>query len=378
MKQKNRALSSLAALMGSVLLTTQALSQSDPSIYFRMNAYGQSSTQGSNGSASAASLAYALASFSEGDPVSVAPSVSGGVGPYTFAALDPLPPGFQINATTGVISGEASVGGNFTARIRATPSQGTPAETVLSIAVASVQQPNAPTQVQYAATPQFTSPGAVYVPSPVVTGGTAPYTYEVLDPLPPGLQFDNTNGSFSGNPTNPGTYVIRVRVTSQGGGSKTTSVTFNVRAAATYAQITDILQNGGSNGNTTLSEKVASIQTQFWYPDLVGLPPGQPYTAPEFRVSSYGDTTTIQLTPGPVVYFRLKSFGPAPANFCVTTYTPQGAPTSSTQVTWAADGPDGMETGFGLNGDLIDRIEIAPCDQDTQFDLLLGGFEMYQ
>lgn len=325
------------------------------------------------------SLSYATAMVAEGEAFSLSPSVSGGTGPYVFSVVGVPPAGFNLDPSTGALSGVFSSAGLFALNVRATPSAGAPASAVASVVVTPPAGPGAPTSVAYGNQPEMTALGAVYVPPPTVTGGTAPYTFEVLDAVPAGLVFNAVDGSFSGNPTTAGTYVIRVRVTSQGGGSKVTSVTFVVREAARYAQITDVQANGFSDPSSPLEEKVAKISAKFWYPDEVGLPPGeQGYVLPTYSVSSYGDSTTIQFTPGNVRYFTLKVFGSGPINACVNIHRPDGSILAGYSMPDSVDGPAGLEYGFGLDGSLVAKIEVFPCDQATEFLVWLGGFEMFQ
>lgn len=324
-------------------------------------------------------LSYTPATVLEGESFSLSPAVSGGTAPYAFSVVGSPPSGFSLDPSTGVLSGLLPSAGVYSFGVMATPSAGVAATAVASVVVTAPAGPGAPTSVAYAAQPQMTAPGAVYVPGPTVTGGTAPYTYEVLDLVPAGLYFNPADGSFTGSPTTAGLYVIRVRVTSQGGGSRTTSVTFDVRDAQLFAAITDVQANGFADADTPLVEKVAKISAKFWYPDNVGLPEGeQGYVLPTFSVSSYGDSTTIQFTPGNVVYFKLKVFGPGPINACVNVHAPDGGVTASYAMTESVDAAAGLEYGFGLSGAPVSRIEVFPCAQDAEFLVWLGGFEMYQ
>ena len=59
------------------------------------------------------------------------------------------------------------------------------------------------------------------------SGGTPPYTWAALGPLPAGLSF-GADGVITGTPTTPGAYTVAVRVTDSAGASVTQNVALTV------------------------------------------------------------------------------------------------------------------------------------------------------
>jgi uncharacterized protein (TIGR03437 family) len=70
--------------------------------------------------------------------------------------------------------------------------------------------------------------GVVYTTALQASGGVAPYRYEIVSgSYPPGLS-GFSNGTISGTPTTPGTFVVRLRVVDGNGNSATGDVTIVV------------------------------------------------------------------------------------------------------------------------------------------------------
>ena len=136
-------------------------------------------------------------------------SATGGTPPYTWEAIQALPPGLSIVGST--ITGTPTTAGDYTPQLQvhdaasASDDSGllpvtiTAAGAVLTITTATM--PNG--QV-----------GVAYLKQLVASGGTAPYTWSVSSgTLPDGLSLNTANGVVSGTPTNAGSSTVIMRVT---------------------------------------------------------------------------------------------------------------------------------------------------------------------
>lgn len=128
---------------------------------------------------------------------------SNGTGPFTFAiTAGSLPPGLTLDASTGIVSGNPTAGGNYPFTIRATDSLAATASVACSIAVLQVICANPPSGVV----------GVPYTHSFVANGGSG-YTYSIASgSLPTGLTLNPATGGVSGTPTVAATYPFTVQV----------------------------------------------------------------------------------------------------------------------------------------------------------------------
>jgi len=147
----------------------------------------------------------ALTSITVGGTFSVpALAVSGGVAPYTFSvATGALPAGVTLTTSNGAVSGSPSTTGSFTLQV--TDANGAVSAGSCAYSVTVALSMTCPVGV---------SAGIVGVPftapAPLVTGGTAGYTFSVVGTLPAGLTL-NADGSVSGTPTASGSFSIQVK-----------------------------------------------------------------------------------------------------------------------------------------------------------------------
>jgi uncharacterized protein YhjY with autotransporter beta-barrel domain len=157
-------------------------------------------------------------------------TASGGNGTYSYAVTaGALPPGWSLSPG-GVLSGTATATGSVNFTITATD-QSTGAGAPYSGSRAYSVVLGSPNLTLAAPTLSATA-GQAYSGNFVAGGGTAPYTYSVLNPalLPPGLTMA-TDGTLSGTPTSTGTFgfTVRARDSTTGPGSP-----FNVAGFYTF------------------------------------------------------------------------------------------------------------------------------------------------
>jgi len=158
-------------------------------------------------------------------PYSQTLSASGGTTPYTWSVSSgALPPGLQLNATIGVISGTPTKTGPNLFTVTLTDFAGLTAQQQLNISIAASASP-----------PSITSgnafSGTVGTPfsqTLTATGGTPPYTWSISSgTLPAGLQL-SSSGAISGNPTAAGTSNVTLQVTDSQQQTATQAITITV------------------------------------------------------------------------------------------------------------------------------------------------------
>ncbi|MBU6182763.1 MAG: formylglycine-generating enzyme family protein [Verrucomicrobia bacterium] len=149
----------------------------------------------------------------------------GGDLPYRFSATNPpfvsgapstLPPGLSINATTGIISGNFTGGGNltynatFTVRDNANRTANKTCPIVVRDRLAITTASPLPFGIR-----GFPYPGKTGAPTVSInaTGGWPPYNFQrIAGLLPDGLSINPNTGVISGTPTKTGTFKFTIRV----------------------------------------------------------------------------------------------------------------------------------------------------------------------
>ncbi|MFB3852115.1 MAG: putative Ig domain-containing protein, partial [Acidobacteriota bacterium] len=136
---------------------------------------------------------------------------SGGTAPYTYSITSgALPIGFNLNSTSGIISGFTITCGVFNFTVTATDANNNTCSRAYTIKIC----PNitlSPALLPNAAT------GTNYNQTISANGGTAPYTYSVISgSLPVGLTL-SSNGIISGTPTTSGSFNFTITSTDSTG-----------------------------------------------------------------------------------------------------------------------------------------------------------------
>src|SRR5947209_5794633 len=136
-------------------------------------------------------------------------SATGGITPYTWSITSgSLPPGLNLNSSSGAITGTPTTAGTFSFTAQAKDSSPTPQTATASASVLIVDLlqitttslPDPQVQTSYSATL-------------TASGGMLPYVWSISSGnLPLGLSLDGSSGVISGVPTSTGSYAFTVEV----------------------------------------------------------------------------------------------------------------------------------------------------------------------
>lgn len=139
-------------------------------------------------------------------------TTSGGVPPYTYSlASGPLPPGFQLNSSSGNVYGSSSSQGLYPVTIKVTDSTSATATASTDLQIL------APVSITTSSLPAGVY-GAAYTASlqasggwPSGTGSTYSYVWgTVSGAFPPGLTLNTSTGAITGAPTAIGTFSVTI------------------------------------------------------------------------------------------------------------------------------------------------------------------------
>jgi hypothetical protein len=152
-------------------------------------------------------------------------AATGGLGPYTWTLTGTLPDGIEFDLTDGSLSGEAELAGSYRFTLTVADTEGRTASYAGTIVVA---------QRLAIVTRKLKNGrvGKLYRSKLVERGGVAPLSRRVKrGPLPKGIRFDRTTGSFVGIPVKAGVWVITVETVDALRVKATATVTLVVKAA---------------------------------------------------------------------------------------------------------------------------------------------------
>jgi hypothetical protein len=147
-----------------------------------------------------------------GTAYNAALTASGGSEPYTWESTG-LPPGLELNASTGAISGTPTAAGESTVTVTVHDSDGLSDSQTFSLTVDPSPAPDL--SIETADLPDGTV-GTAYNAALTASGGTEPYTWEATG-LPVGLELNASTGAISGMPETAGEATITVTVQDSGG-----------------------------------------------------------------------------------------------------------------------------------------------------------------
>lgn len=151
-----------------------------------------------------------------GAAYSQALSASGAVAPYTFAiTAGALPAGVTLSPA-GALAGTPTASGAFNFTVQASDANNQVATQAYTLNVA------VPTIALTPATLAGGTAGTAYTQVLTISGGIAPYTATLTGALPAGIAFDSTTRTFSGTPTQAGTFNVSVAVADSTGGTAAT------------------------------------------------------------------------------------------------------------------------------------------------------------
>lgn len=228
-------------------------------------------------------------------------AAANGTPPYQWTiASGSLPPGLSLNAA-GVISGTPTTFGNFPLSIRV--ADATAASAVANVLI-TIMPDIEPLRIISQGDLTQGSTGVLYSHQLFFAGGVPPRTWSVnTGSLPAGLTLDPVQGTISGTPTVPGTFVFTVRLTD----SAPTSVVsqelrINVIPGPLHILSPDLLPDGttGASYSFTL-QRAGGAPPYSWRLADGQLPPGLSFNTTTGIISGKpvqdGDFTfTIELT----------------------------------------------------------------------------------
>ena len=161
-----------------------------------------------------------------GTAYSAALVVTGGKPGFTFSIISgALPPGLNLNTTTGTISGTPTTAGTYTFTSKVVDANGATDTDICTIVVSAP-----PVNLDCGACGTSSAKvGSPYSATLSLTGGKGPYTFSIISgSLPPGLYLNTSTGTVSGTPTTSGSFTFTSKVVDAKGATDTATCTIVV------------------------------------------------------------------------------------------------------------------------------------------------------
>ncbi|WP_460828383.1 putative Ig domain-containing protein, partial [Marilutibacter aestuarii] len=157
-----------------------------------------------------------LAAGTAGQAYAATVSATGGSAPYSFAvSAGSLPTGLSL-ANDGTLSGTPTEAGSFNFAVTATDAHGQTGMQSHALEIATPALDVTPGVLEAVVA------GAQFRQALTIHGGIAPYTVTLAGTLPQGVQFDRDSRSFSGRPTESGTFSLTLTVNDSTTGNRAT------------------------------------------------------------------------------------------------------------------------------------------------------------
>jgi hypothetical protein len=151
-----------------------------------------------------------------------------GVSPYAWAITQgSLPPGFTLNASSGVLSGTPTAAATYGFTVQLTDSTKLSVSKPFTLTIA-------PQLVITTSSLANGQPNVAYSGQLAATGGTPPYLWLLTGSLPAGLTLDRSSGAITGTPTNNGASNFTVQVADSAGITATRQLSIAIGPPITF------------------------------------------------------------------------------------------------------------------------------------------------
>ncbi len=216
---------------------------------------------------------------------------SGGVPPYTWSVTSgSLPPGLNLNSTSGLISGIPTVADTYPFTLQVADSQAPPATASAPLSI-TVNATLTQLRVVTTSLPAGTQ-NTAYSAMLAATGGLTPYTWSITSgSLPRGLSLNSSTGAITSTPSGGGISNFTVRVTDSNSPPATASahLSITIIPAVELSMTTPSLPAGrvGMAYSATLTA-VGGVYPYTWSITAGSLPTG---------LTLYNDTGVIRGIP---------------------------------------------------------------------------------